>query len=388
MTSRPPSPPTFEATAPVLLAVILQTQNLRYWLISGWGLALIPVTGWVVATAWWLMTIFSAGWLRGIYERFVVNRAQAGWGQLPLVAMASAVAWASGPALAWRSGHPFGSELAWLMLASGYQLTFTQLGHKPRDALLVTLPYTFVLLWIIANTLLSDAAVGVASLFAVLVISGGLAFSVIYGSAADRQIIAGLQHKARLEALQYQVRPHFLFNSLNSILMLIRAARLEDAASMICNLADFLRKTLEESSRQEIPLCREIAFQRLYLAIETVRFSDRLNAVFCVPQDVENALVPNLILQPLVENAISHGLSRSVGQMMIEIGARRQGDQLIMWVQDDARAEEPARPGSGFGIASVRTRLQAHFAAGASLEVGPALPGWRCELVLPYQEVQ
>lgn len=387
MTTEQSAPPTFEATAPVLLAVILQTQNLRYWLISAWGLALIPVTGGMVAAAWWLVTILSAGWLRSLYERLVVKRAQAGWGRLPLVAMASAVAWAAGPALAWRSGHAFGTELAWLMLASGYQLTFTQLGHKPRDALLVTLPYSAVLVWMVSSTLLLEPRIGIAAVAAVIVLFGGLAFSVLYGSAADRQIVAGLQHKARLEALQYQVRPHFLFNSLNSVLLLSRAGRREEAEAMICDLADFLRKTLEERSRLEIPLRREIAFQQLYLAIETVRFSDRLKVVFNIPSDVEEALVPNLILQPLVENAISHGLSRAVGEMTVEIGARTHNGQLMIWVQDNARVEGPPRPGTGFGIDSVRARLQAHFGSRASLDVGPALPGWRCELVLPYQEL-
>ena len=183
-------------------------------------------------------------------------------------------------------------------------------------------------------------------------------------------------HAAQLRALRYQVNPHFLFNTLNSLSSLVMARREEEAETMIVNLSTFFRSSLAIDPTADIPLKDEIDFQRLYLDIEKVRFPNRLQVETAIPAALEAVPVPPLILQPLVENAIKHGVARSAGPVTVAIRARREDDRLVVEVENGG-SPAPAgsqAEGTGVGLANVCERLAARFGSGAECEHGP-LPG-------------
>lgn len=169
-----------------------------------------------------------------------------------------------------------------------------------------------------------------------------------------------LAQEARIAALRYQVNPHFLFNALNSISSLVLERRNEEAERMLLNLSAFLQSTLAADHEGTIGLADEIALQRRYLDIEEARFSERMKVVIDIPEKLTGARVPTLILQPLIENAVRHGVDPSEHVTTIRIAAAAQGGQLQLIVEDDGGGG-PARRGTGLGLANVRERLQAHF---------------------------
>ena len=122
-----------------------------------------------------------------------------------------------------------------------------------------------------------------------------------------------------------QLQPHFLFNTLGAIIVLIQQQKTQQAQVMVARLADLLRLTLEDVEAQEVPLWRELEFLRLYLSIEQIRFEDRLRVRIAAAADVSDALVPHMVLQPIVENAVRHGLGQSEEAVTIEVGASRHG---------------------------------------------------------------
>jgi anti-sigma regulatory factor (Ser/Thr protein kinase) len=151
-----------------------------------------------------------------------------------------------------------------------------------------------------------------------------------------------LAHRAQLEALRYQLNPHFLFNTLNAVSTLVVEGRNGEAGRMIARLSDFLRLTLSEPTAEEVALADEIEFARRYLEIEQVRFGDRLAVRVEVEPEAWRARVPSLILQPLVENAIRHGIASREEGGCIAIEARRDGDRLRLVVTDDGRGPPSA----------------------------------------------
>ena len=166
--------------------------------------------------------------------------------------------------------------------------------------------------------------------------------------------------QAQLQALKMQLHPHFLFNTLNGISGLIRDEKNKAAVSMIAGLSDLLRHTLENAGEQEVPLREELDFLELYLDIQQMRFSDRLEVQMEIAPETLNARVPNLILQPLVENAIRHGVARRVSSGLVAISAKRENGLLQLKVYDDGpglqegwRMEES----SGIGLTNTRARL-------------------------------
>jgi hypothetical protein len=172
----------------------------------------------------------------------------------------------------------------------------------------------------------------------------------------------GQAHRARLQALRYQLNPHFLFNTLNAVSTLIVERENQDAERMVARLSDFLRLTLECDSDVEVPLADELDFARRYLDIEQIRFGDRLT----VQEDVEpaalSALVPPLLLQPLVENAVRHGIMprEEGGTLLIE--SRRVGDQLLLRVVDDGPGlPSDADTDGGVGLSNTKARLDSLY---------------------------
>ena len=163
--------------------------------------------------------------------------------------------------------------------------------------------------------------------------------------------------QAQLSALKMQLQPHFLFNTLNTVSSLMLQS-VTDAQNVIAKLADLLRTVLTDAPAQTIPLSKELTFIKNYLSIEQIRFSDRLNIQYNIAQNTENALVPSLILQPLVENAIKHGISKNIGQGLITITSTKQKDQLQIAITDNGPGLQPSPKQSfGIGLQNIQERL-------------------------------
>ena len=166
---------------------------------------------------------------------------------------------------------------------------------------------------------------------------------------------------ARLEALRMQIQPHFLFNALNTVAMLVRNGENSQAVEMVAGLGELLRLALGDSAEQEVPLEAELSFVRRYLAIEEFRFPDRLRVEVDVSEELLRAEVPNLILQPLVENAIKHGVAKSSSSGLVRIIARRGNGWLELSVEDNGPGlpvgwRWDAEP--GIGLRNVRSRMK------------------------------
>jgi two-component sensor histidine kinase len=189
---------------------------------------------------------------------------------------------------------------------------------------------------------------------------------------------------AELRSLRYQINPHFLFNTLNSLSALVLTGKPAEAERMIQTLSTFYRRSLAGDPTGDVPLAEEIRLQRLYLEIEAVRFPDRLRTVIQVPADLAEALVPGMILQPLVENAIKYAVAASRNPVTVTIAARAEDGRLQLSVSDDGPGAGQPQDGCGIGLANVRDRLDARFDGAASLEAGPLQEGgFRAEIRLP-----
>jgi signal transduction histidine kinase len=198
--------------------------------------------------------------------------------------------------------------------------------------------------------------------------------------------------EARLGALRMQLHPHFLFNSLNAITVLVRDQDTAAAGRMLALLSDVLRQVLRTDRAHEVSLADELTFLEQYLAIEQVRFSDRLRVVIDVDDSLRDAAVPPFLLQPLVENALRHGISRRDSAGRIEISARKAGGDLVLEVRDDGPGIDPtASPraeSNGVGLTNVRERLTTMYGACASVKLqSPAEDGCgtRAVVTLPFR---
>jgi len=195
--------------------------------------------------------------------------------------------------------------------------------------------------------------------------------------------------EAQLKALRYQVNPHFLFNALNSLSALVMRGQPAAAEEMILKLSTFYRTSLATDVREDVPLEEELRLQRLYLDIEEVRFPGRLRVAIDASPEARRACVPNLLLQPIVENAIKHGVARTSGPVEVGVRAWREDDMLAIEVRDDApvRSEGSTAThsqGTGVGLDNVRSRLEARFGIAASVGARALNPGFLVELRLPY----
>ena len=188
--------------------------------------------------------------------------------------------------------------------------------------------------------------------------------------------------QAQLNALKMQLHPHFLFNTLNSISALLHGD-VEAADRMVARLGDFLRLTLENSESQEVTLEQELEFLRCYLDIELTRFQDRLRVEFDIAPETRDALTPNLILQPLVENAIRHGIAHRIEPGIVGIRSKRHGDKLRIEVRDDGPGFASNNTGSshngrsrdGIGLANTRARLERLYGSGYVLQLSNGAQG-------------
>jgi hypothetical protein len=193
-----------------------------------------------------------------------------------------------------------------------------------------------------------------------------------------------VSREAELRALRAQIHPHFLFNALNSISALIGSDP-AGARRMCILLAEFLRASLTLGTRDRVPLGEELALVEKLLAIEGVRFGSRLGREQLVEEDARPCLVPPLLLQPLVENAVTHGIAGLVDGGTVRIEARRRGSHLDVAVENPRDPETPARKGTGLGLDNVKRRLLAAYGREAGVTVREDRRRFRVELTLPAQ---
>jgi two-component system, LytTR family, sensor kinase len=192
--------------------------------------------------------------------------------------------------------------------------------------------------------------------------------------------------EAHLGALKMQLQPHFLFNTLNAITVLVRQQQGRQAEEMLSRLSDLLRVVLDDVEAQEVPFSRELEYLQLYLSIEQVRFADRLRVNVAVDPECLDAAVPYMALQPIVENAIRHGIGRSSVAGLLVISARRSGAGLVIEISDDGPGLTGGGvPKYGIGLANTRARLEQLYGAAASLSVeNGQTSGAVARITLPY----
>ena len=206
-------------------------------------------------------------------------------------------------------------------------------------------------------------------------------------AALARAELAAQLAEAQLDALRMQLHPHFLFNTLNAIAVLMRKHDLERATRMLTGLSDLLRTALDNVGAQLVPLRDELGFIDRYLEIEQIRFGDRVRVLRSIAPDVLDARIPNLLLQPLVENALRHGLEPLPRGGQLELNARRHAGRLRIEIRDDGAGLDGTRPG-GLGLANVRARLERLYQSDQSFTLEPASPGVRAVVEIPYEEAR
>jgi signal transduction histidine kinase len=230
-----------------------------------------------------------------------------------------------------------------------------------------------------------------------------MAWSAFYIATLAHEEALGVQRRlavaesaaqaAQVRALRYQVNPHFLFNTLNSLSSLIMTGRTDRAETMLLALSTFFRTSLSLDPSAEVSLAEEIDLQRLYLDIEMARFPERLTVEIDVPPELEQARLPALLLQPIVENAIKYGVSKSRKAVVIRIEARHlDNHRMVLEVSNHlkhgGKDELPAatHEGTGLGLANVRQRLEARWGNRASSRYGP-MPGggFKVSLTMPVE---
>jgi len=220
--------------------------------------------------------------------------------------------------------------------------------------------------------------------FVIAVLAHYLLAALEQARAAERRVLEASLHarEAELAALKAQLDPHFLFNSLNSVAALIgtdaRAAR-----RMCFLMAGFFRKSLGLARRESIALEEEVYLAETFLAIEQVRFGERLRTRFEIEEGARTLAVPPLVLQPLVENAVHHGVAHLINGGEVRVAARRDGDRLLLEVENPCDAERPASRGAGVGLANVRARLDALFEHRAGLELAVGDERYLARVLLP-----
>jgi two-component system LytT family sensor kinase len=357
----------------------------------------------------WIASIWLAFGLVDAMQTVFVMRAEGmhhAWGKLFLTSVLSWLPWALATPLVMRLGQRFppvksGSMVTWLAHIAG--CAAIGLASSAWTSWLVFLlnpfadasgPGRF------GQLLFDRFYKGILS--SVLLYAGILAVNYVLDSRArlahQETETARLNEqlaKAQLDALRRQIEPHFLFNTLNAVTGLVREGRSDTAVSMIAELSDFMRRVLTDSTRQEVPLGEEMEFAQKYLEIQKVRFVERLQLTVEVPSELLLAQVPTLILQPMVENAIKHGIAKRAQGGSVRISASRCDGTLTLAVYNDG----PGLPASwetdcpesqsqsGIGISNMRTRLRSLYGDRFKLKLENQEPGGvEVSVSVPFRE--
>jgi two-component system LytT family sensor kinase len=322
----------------------------------------------------WIVAIWSGVGLFDATQNVFVMRAEGmhhAWSRLFLTLLLSWLPWALAtpfvlvlsrryPLARWRRFSTWGTHLAaFATIALVYAAWSAVLEELLNPWAIVPRPDPFATLWLAKfyNGLLSFLILyGTILLVSYMLDSRErLAFQQTETARLNEQL-----SKAQLYALRRQIEPHFLFNTLNAIAGLVREQRNDAAVTMIAGLSDCLRRVMKDSNRQQVPLGEELEFVQKYLDIQKVRFAERLQVSMDVPSELFSAQVPSLILQPMVENALKHGIAKRVQGGAIRITGFRANGKLTLSVYNDG-PNLPAgweKANSGIGMANVRTRLQ------------------------------
>ena len=338
--------------------------------------------------AWTLFGIFSAN-QSYLYVLSTTGRVEASWRELYLLSLSSMWLWALlTPGLVWiarklRIERPHVVRAILLHLAIAVALHTVDVWVDDVKFPLITSypPRPFLAQY------LYQFDINVFSYLVIVAATHAVDYYRLYRERRLREERLQSQlTSARLEVLKMQLQPHFLFNTLNAISELVHED--SDAADrMITRLGDLLRLSLDNAGAQEVPLKQELEFLRAYVEIEKTRFQDRLSIHLDIEPDTLDARVPNLVLQPLVENAIRHGIARSAGPGCVTISARRRDGRLELEVRDSGsglRRDRPPR--EGVGLRNTRVRLEQLYGAEHRFELaGGDAGGVVVNLWIPFR---
>ena len=349
--------------------ILASRRHLALYL-TAWLPVVVLMTAAMVMTDWggWVQSLVFAFPMVVVYS-FLCLSAWYPCRAMPLgderaeMALVAHLAAAALSALLWVA-------MAWV-LAEGFKRSTLYAGTAD-----LTAEHTGIIF--IAGLLLYLLSVAIHYLFAAAEASRAAERRALEAEVAARD--------AELQALKAQLNPHFLFNSLNSVASL--AATDPAAARDMCiQLGDYLRGTLKSGSSPQ-PLEQELKQIRRFLRVESVRYGDRLRVVEEIDERCLGVAVPPLLLQPLVENALKHGIAELVEGGEIRIGARRSSERLTVWVENPVDPESRPRSGAGVGLANIRHRLKNVFGDEARLRSGRSGEIYRAEVVIPVTEAE
>jgi sensor histidine kinase YesM len=220
----------------------------------------------------------------------------------------------------------------------------------------------------------------------------GMIGIVHFQTRAQRDAMRSLElqkqlSEAQLQALQMQLEPHFLFNTLNAITTLVELGRQQEAVEMLGHLNAILKSTLKRTTPEKVPLSQELEVVENYLAIEQIRFADRLRIEIKVDPGALDSMVPCFLLQPIVENAIRHGIAQCESDGLVEASARRDGNLLRLEVRDSGSGlTGQPKPGNGIGLKNTRERLAHFYEDGYIMKTGPLeRGGYEVAIAIPYE---
>ena len=268
----------------------------------------------------------------------------------------------------------FLSSSLWLLIGQGWVIFLTQLDLFPG---LDERYQNQIAFFLAAGILLFLLAVVVHYLM--------LAFESARATERHTLELSALAREAELRALKAQLNPHFLFNSLNSISALTTADP-EAARQMCLRLAEFLRKVLKLFGVHQIPLRDELSLLEDFIAIEKTRFGSRLSFRIEVDPEVEEYLVPSLVLQPLIENAVNHGIAQLLEGGRIDLSARRRGSRVEIIIENPRDPDERHRKGNGIGLKNVLQRIEALYGTEGLLEVQRLPERFKVRMLLPADQ--
>jgi two-component system LytT family sensor kinase len=346
---------------------------------------------WLAYLSGW--TLFAVFFICEDAGRLLLQRQAVQWRGLLVVWLTTAYAWAFFTPFVWRLARRFPFERKNWRRNIGLHLVSSFSFALIETVLFSAITPVFGLPWFPRNfvatfqaVLLIDFHLNVIVYWSIVGIQHGVSY---YRKFEEREkLSAQLENQlaqARLNALKMQLHPHFLFNTLNAIVVLVRQHKVADADEMLTNLSELLRQTLSGWETQEIALRRELELTSLYLDIQRVRFQDRLTVEMNVSPVTLNALVPSLLLQPLVENAIRHGVSKTSARVRIELKSSLRDSTLELQVCDDGPGVSGETSGNGLGLSNTRARLQQLYGDRQSLRlVGLAGGGTMVTVLLPY----
>ncbi len=307
------------------------------------------------------------------------------------------------------------SAVAGFVLSAGLRYLYRPLWNKPPAILIggvLGLSYLTALVWTVARNQVfwniykpeyePDSALmyisGVTGGLYVFLCWSGLYFGVKYYQMLQQQKeqtlkAQALAHEAQLKMLRYQLNPHFLFNTLNAISTLILDQEHATANRAVSRLSDFLRYTLHNDPMQKVTLAQELRSMNLYLDIEKVRFQERLHLELDVDEEAENALIPSLITQPIIENAIKYAIAPREEGGTLRISGHVIGQRLVLELEDDGPGLEAEHPNGnrscGVGLKNIRERLRQVYREDFTFELTRARPsGLRVVIGVPFEVEQ